>query len=174
VAALALLVVAAAATGISGAAMTAGRDEAPSVFAGGTLDLAVEGAGAASLLDATSMRPGQVRSAIVGLRDAGSVPATLSVDIEDRTDVPDAAALSAVLELRIEDCGADAGCAAPHELYAGSLKAFAGAAIGDVAAGAVRHVRVSLLWDAGKADPARQGARTDATLIWQAVAGRAA
>jgi hypothetical protein len=167
-----LLVIAAAATGISTAAMTGDEQEAPSTFTAGTLDLAVDAPGA-TLLDATDMRPGQTRTAIVGLRDAGTVAARLTVAIGDRADVPAAAALSAVLVLRLEDCGADPACAAPVVIYDGSLGDFATATVGDVAAGAVRHVRVSLVWDASKADPARQGARTDATLVWQAVAGSA-
>ena len=94
--------------------------------------------------------------------------------MRDRADVPAAAGLSAVLALRIEDCGATAACAAPVTKYDASLRDFATADLGAVAAGASRFVRVTLDWGADKADPSRQGARAEATLVWQAVAGESA
>ncbi|HEY3020686.1 MAG TPA: hypothetical protein VGJ32_10855 [Solirubrobacteraceae bacterium] len=169
----AALVAALALSGLSGAAMTGGEREAPSVFTGGTLELSAGEAGAARL-DAANMRPGQTRTATFALRNAGSVAAALSASARDRADVPAEAALSAVLELRLEDCGTDATCAAPRTAYSGSLRDFAGAALGDAAAGATRFVRVSLVWGPTKADPSRQGATASATLVWQAVAGSAA
>ena len=172
IAAGALLVAAAGLTGLSGAAMTGSVEETPSVFAGGTLDLDVTQAGT-SRLDATNMRPGQQRRAILKLRNAGSVAATLTAAARDRVDEPASAALSAVLELRLEDCGASEACAQPSLKYTGSLHDFTTAGLGTAAAGASRYVRVSLLWDAAKNDPARQGASATATLVWSAVAGSA-
>jgi hypothetical protein len=170
----AALIGAAALTSLSGAAFTGGAQEAPSVFAGGTLELTAGNAGTSGL-DAARMRPGQTRSAVLALRNGGTVAAALKASIRDRVDVPAENPLSAVLELRLQDCGDDEACATPQPpAYAASLRDFTTADLGDVAPGATRYVRVSLLWDATKADPARQGATTDATLVWNAVAGEAA
>jgi hypothetical protein len=169
----ALLLVVAALTGLAGAAMTGSKEEAPSVFTGGTLDLTA-GAVSNRVLDATNMRPGQQRTAVLALRNGGTVPAALGAAIKDRADSNTETPLSAILELRLDDCGTDAACATPAPGFTGSLASFASAQLGTVAPGATRYVRVTLDWDATKSDPARQGATTSATLVWQATAGSAA
>ena len=158
------------ATGLSSAAFTAEAPEAPSAFTGGTLDLGVDQA-AGTPLDAQGMRPGVTRTGTIALKNSGSVPSTLSVAARDVADEPVAAGLSAVLALKIEDCGTTPACDAPVTAYDGSVRDFTTAPLGPVPAGATRRVRVTLTWGADKDDPARQGARTDATLVWTAVAG---
>jgi hypothetical protein len=160
-------------TGFSGAAMTDGVTDAPATFKGGTLELTASSP-AASQLDASFMRPGQSRGGVVALRNTGDVPAVLSAGKRDLVDAPVAAALSAVLELRIEDCGASADCESPALVSATSLRDFETAEIGALEAGATRHVRVTLVWGATKSDPSRQGASAAFTIVWQAVAGKAA
>lgn len=168
--ALALLAAGLQLTGLSTAAFTAESPEAPSTFTGGTLELTVDQA-AGTALDGQGMRPGVTRTGIVALKNSGTVPTTVSAAIRDVADVPAAAGLSAVLALKIEDCGVGAGCEAPTTAYDGSVRDFSGAPVGVVPAGATRRVRVSLTWGSAKDDPARQGARTDATLVWNAVSG---
>jgi hypothetical protein len=168
----AVLLLAAALTGLSGAAFTAGKEEAPSVFAGGTLELSA-GAAGETPLDADRMRPGQTRDAVVALRNDGTVPATLSAAVGDIDDSSDDKPLSNVLTLGLEDCGTDEACATPRALPGARLSDFTTAQIGEVAPGATRFVRVSLVWDTIHSDPARQGATLDATLVWNAVAGEA-
>lgn len=168
--ALALLAAGLHVTGLSSAAFTDEVAEDPAAFAGGTLELGIDDA-ASTPLDAQNLRPGGSRTATYALRNSGSVPATLSLAAQDVADAPVAAGLSAVLELKVEDCGTGAGCAAPVVKSTSSVRDFAGAEIGEVAAGATRRVRLTLSWDADKADPDRQGATTAATLVWRAVAG---
>jgi hypothetical protein len=157
-------------TGLSSAAFTDEEVEAPSAFTGGTLDIAVDAA-ASTPLDASNMRPGLTRSATFALKNAGNVPAALAVAAQNVVDTPASAGLSAVLELKVEDCGLTPTCTAPVTAYTGSVRDFAGAQLGQVAAGATRRARVTLTWGADKDDPARQGASTAATLVWRAVAG---
>jgi hypothetical protein len=168
-AALALLAAGAAITSASTAAFVDQHAEAPATFEGGKLDLTATPVG--TPLDASSLLPGQSRSAVLQLSNAGTVAATLTAGIRDLVDTPTDAALSAVLELRIDDCGAGEACDTPRSAYAGSLRDFSSTDLGEVAPGAKRFVRVTLAWDASKADPSRQGARTEAALVWTAVAG---
>ena len=168
--ALVLLLAGLQLTGLSSAAFTDSETEDPAAFAGGTLEVGVDDA-ASSALDAANMRPGGTRTATYALKNSGTVGSTLSIGIEDVADVPASAGLSAVLELKLEDCGTTAACAAPAALYTGSVRDFTGASAGTIAPGATRRVRVTLSWGADKNDPSRQGAATTATLLWRAVAG---
>jgi hypothetical protein len=171
--AVALLAVAAGACGLSAAAMHDHALAGTATLTGGRLVLHTDHA-ATSVLDAGEMRPGGHRTGTIELRNDGTVAATASVRLTELQDVPEAAALSGVLELRLDDCGTDAACAAPAPLYDGSLRDFATAPIGALPAGGRRVVRVSLDWGVTKDDPSRQGATVSGVLVWTAVAGASA
>ena len=171
--ALALLTVAAAAAGLSAASMSDHVQGLPSALAGGTLKLGTDHAGVA-VLEAANLRPGLHRSETIELRNDGSVDAEVSVHQSGLDDAPAAAGLSAVLGLTVEDCGADAGCAAPRVAYDGSLAHFDATPLGALPAGGHRFVRLTVAWGATKDDPSRQGATTRSTLTWTAVAGASA
>jgi hypothetical protein len=159
------------ATGIATAAFTGERAEPVSTVTAGTLDLTFAQEGT-TVLDGAFLRPGQTRSQTVELKNAGTVAAGgVAIAADQHADTPPSAGLGMVLALVVDDCGADAACATPDQRYAGSLAAFTGATAGGIAAGGSRFVRVRLVWDATKNDPARQGASTSARLTWTAIAG---
>lgn len=166
--------IAGGATGLSGAAFTGERVEPDATVTGGRLDLTLAQEGQ-SVLDGAFMRPGQTRTEIRELRNAGTVPAgSVAVAVADHVDTPPEAGLGAVLEVTLDDCGTDARCAAPTIAYAGAMKDFAAAQLGGIAAGGSRFVRLTVAWGATKNDPSRQGAATTATIVWTAVAGASA
>lgn len=170
-AAVALLALAVAGVARSGAAFVGALDEAPSTVAAGTLSLEA-GASNRSPVDAAFMRPGGTRTGVVELRNAGTVDATLQARVGDIESDPAAAGLASILTLRLEDCGADATCGHPDVRYDGPLSgAGDGVALGALSADDSRHVRVTIAWPAGKADPSRQGATATAAVVWTAVAG---
>ena len=171
-AAIAVLAAGVTLTGASGASFVDSQSEGPATFEGGRLDLSATPAG--TPLNAANLRPGQSRTHTIALKNSGNVTARLTAGIRGLTDVPADAALSAVIELRIEDCGTSEACEAPATAYVGSVRDFTSAELGVAGPGTTRHVRVTLAWDAAKADPSRQGARSDATLVWTAVAGASA
>lgn len=171
--ALALLVVAAGAAGLSAAALSDHVEGLPSALQGGTLQLSTGHAGVA-VLDGAFLRPGLRRSGTIELRNDGTVGAEVSVRQSGLADAPAAAGLSAVLGLTVEDCGADAGCATPRVAYDGSVQGFSAATLGDLPAGGHRFARLTVAWGATKDEPSRQGATTRSTLTWTAVAGASA
>jgi hypothetical protein len=171
--ALVLLAVAAAACGLSAASMHDHALAGAATLTGGRLVLHTDHA-ATSVLDAADMRPGGHRTGTIELRNDGTVAAQASVRLTDLQDAPASAGLAGVLELRLEDCGIDAACAAPQVLYDGSLQGFTTAPIGALPAAGHRLVRVTLDWGVTKDDPSRQGATVSGVLVWTAVAGASA
>ena len=166
----AVVAVAASVAQVSGAAFTAGADEAPAAFEGGRLALsATPGDTAATTLDTTNMRPGQSRTGTITLGDEGNVAARTLLTAKLAAPSP----LADVLRLRVEDCD-DAACATPAPRFEAALTDVQDRPLGPVAAGATRTYRVTVAWPADKADPALQGATADLSLVWTALAGTSA
>ena len=106
--ALGALAVLVAATGVvigSGANFTATSANANNDFSAGTL--AIENSnGSAAVLTANGLKPGDVRTGTVDIRNTGSLSGVFTLRRSALTDTPSVNPLSAKLNLVVTDCGA--------------------------------------------------------------------
>jgi hypothetical protein len=160
---LALLALACAGTAFSSAAFTGRGDTGTSTFSSGRLAITSDRDGQA-VLDATGMRPGQMRQGTLTITNDGDVDArfTLVADtIGDDT-------LARTVALAIDDCTHGCGGDRP---FAGKLAELATPAdLGVLNRGETRIYRVRLRWPSSADDPALQGASTSFHLTWKASA----
>jgi hypothetical protein len=133
--------------------------------------------GQAIVVNASGLRPGEARTGDVTVHNGGSVAGDLSFAVEGPlADVPASPALSQAVQLRLERCGAGAGCPSPQLVIPQSgtptladLAGAAPAALGSIAAGEDQTYRVTLTF--ASSDPNLQGAATSATLGFTARSG---
>lgn len=109
------------------------------------------------VLDVGCLRPGLSRNATLTIAGEPDVPAAYGLYCTDVTDVPAARALSAVLQLQIDDLTGGAS------LYDGPANGFASATLGVIAPTDVRQYRFTLTYPASAADRALMGASTTLT-----------
>lgn len=178
----AVALAAAASTGAlwSAASVTATSPDVQVALTSGRLDLQSTRDGQAVVGDAANMEPGDERSGVVTLTNAGDVAGALSFHVDGPVqDVPADPGLSHALRLRLERCAsADPSCPGAQVVLAGaasdpSLAALtmgAPADLGDLAPGAKATYRVTLRFPADD-EGALQGASTSVVLAFTAEAG---
>src|ERR687885_762078 len=169
---LALMTAAGAATA-DGPLAVGGRTEPLAVAAAATGPLVANDHDGVAILTAPAMAPGATATGEVTISNAGDAAGAFSVAASAPADAGGPVGrLSAILVLRVSDVTGST----PVAVYAGSLAAFRGAALGTLAAGAARRYRFEVSYPAGRTaamDDPYQGASTSLALSWSvtAVAG---
>lgn len=136
IAALAVVLAAAGVAVGSSASFTAQSASATQLFTSG--NLSISGPGAAAILSAGDMVPGDSRTGTVDIQNSGSVQGAFSFDA---TDQQGSALLLGKLALVVKDCGKWSGLtpatceAGDPTLYSGPVSGLVGAAGGAVALG---------------------------------------
>lgn len=158
----AVLVAAALAAG-SGANYQSTSANTGNIIKAGVVSITSTSAGTA-LLDVSGLAPGKAITDSVDITNSGDLPFDLTLKASSLVDTPAAPALSAKVDLKIEDL--NAGTTA----YDGKLGAFDSKALGALAVGVKHSFRFTVaLADGGLgAENAYQGARTTLDLTWTA------
>jgi hypothetical protein len=157
-----LLALAAAPVSFSGASFTDVTVN-PGSGAGAALLQHDNSKAGSAVLAPVGMKPGDTATGTVDLRNSGDVAARFSLRPEDLTDVPAAPALSARLQLRVEDAGTSA------VVHDGTLAGLTTRDLGTWAAGETRSYRFTVRFPAvdEASDAPLQGARTSVRLVWE-------
>jgi len=158
---LALVTVVVGTTVFSNASFTSATKNTSS-FAGGKITITNSKAPTA-VLDASLMRPGQTRTGTLSITE-NDVPATYTLSSVGLTDTPASPALSAALDLKIEDT-----TGAAVTLFNGKLNTFSSIALGTFSAGQTKVYTFTVSWAVGASNPALQNASSSLTLRWKAV-----
>ncbi len=158
----AVLVAAALAAG-SGASFQSTSANPGNIIKVGVVTISSTSAGSA-LLDVTGLAPGNVITDTVDITNSGDLPANLTLKASSLADIPASPALSAYVDLKIEDV--TAGTTA----YDGKLGSFGQTALGSLAVGEKHTFRFTVSMPDGGlgAENAYQGARTTVDYTWTA------
>jgi len=156
----------------SGANFNATSANPATLITAGTV-LLTDSASGASILTANSMKPGGSSSGAVNIKNAGNVPATVTLAKAALSDTPASPALSAKLTLAVTDLGDPAcvsPCPAPVVVYEGTLGAMGTLPVGTFVAAATHRYTFTVSFPEGVngADNAYQGAATRVEYIWTA------
>ena len=146
------------------------RTEPLAVAAAATGPLVANDHDGVAILTAPAMAPGATATGEVTISNAGDAAGAFSLAASAPADAGGPVGrLSAILVLRVSDVTGST----PVAVYAGSLAAFRGAALGTLAAGAARRYRFEVSYPAGRTaamDDPYQGASTSLALSWSATA----
>ena len=176
--ALGALAVVVAATGVvagSGANFTATSANANNDFSAGLLSIDNSN-GSGAILTATGLKPGDVRTGTVNIRNSGTLAGSFTLKRGALTDTPSGTPLSSQLNLVVTDCGKWTNVSTANPCGDGddtvklttTLGAMSGTTpLGTFAAGDKRtyHFRVEFEPTAGDA---YQGGQSSATFTWDA------
>lgn len=151
---LALLAVTLRSLVFSGASFVSSSYNPSQSFTAGTVSH-VNSCDNEAILSAAGLRPGQSVQGDVVLTGGEDVAAAYAAVNAGISDAPASPALSAALQLRIEDV-----TGAPAVQYNGPLSAFDTVGLATIAPGESRTFRFTLTWPAVADDPGLQGATT--------------
>jgi spore coat-associated protein N len=164
-AALGLILVAAAMTVGSGANFSAESVSSGNVIKAGIVALS-NGASGSAVINVTGLAPGHSLPSLVDMANAGDLPAVITLTTSNLVDAPASPALSAKLNLLVEDTSKSS------TVFSGKLNAFSSASLGTWAPGEEHRLRFTVSFPdggAGGTDDAYQGARSTINLTWRAV-----
>ncbi len=138
----------------------------------GTIILSNSVAGS-SVLTASLMKPGSSSTGTVDIKNAGNVPASITLAKAGLTDTPASPALSGKLTLVVQDLGDPAcvsGCPTPVTVYSGTLGSMGTLALGSFAASAAHRYRFTVNFAEGVdgADNSYESATTKVEYVWTA------
>jgi spore coat-associated protein N len=158
----AVLVAAALAAG-SGASFQSTSANSGNIIKAGVVSVTSTAAGTA-LIEVTGLAPGKAITDTVDIANSGDLPFDLTLKSMSVVDTPSSPALSAKVDLKIEDLTAGS------TKYDGKLGSVATQAMGSLAVGATRKYRFTVsLPDGGLgAENAYQGAKTTLDFLWTA------
>lgn len=127
----------------------------------------------AAVLTTTALAPGHADADSVDIVNTGDLTATFRLTASTLVDTPASPALSAKLDLVIQDLGdpgCSASCPAATTLYTGKLGSFTTVAMGNWAAGEQHRIRftVSLADGGSGAENAYQDASSTVNFTWNA------
>jgi spore coat-associated protein N len=160
--ALALLAVAVAVTAFSGAVFSAkSKNNGTSLSAGSTG--VANSKGGSAIVSASGMSPGVSRNGTLTITNGGNVSENVNLKSTGLTDTPSSPALSATIDLTIEDT-----TGTPTTLYSGKLGSFSSNSLGTFAVNETRSYKFTLSWPSSGTDPALQAASTSLTFVWEA------
>jgi spore coat-associated protein N len=168
----ALMIAAALAVG-SGANFNSTSANPSNVFSAGTLAQTNTKTNAA-VLTATKMKPGDVSTGTVDIKNSGDVSGTFSLAKSNLVDTPASPGLSTKLTLKVEDLGdptCTTSCPAAVTKYTGTLSAMGTVAMGTFATAEAHRYRFTVTFPDGGlsgADNAYEGATTTADYNWTA------
>ena len=158
---LALLGVSLASAVFSSAAFTSNTTRNPgNTFTAGHLVFADSKADQA-VINVQDLVPGGSSAGNLTLTNSGDVAATATMSIQSISDTPTSPALSAALQLKIEDTTAGT------TLYSGALTSVGTLNLGSFSAGQSRSYRLTVTFPTGAAVGGLQGATTTVTLRFQ-------
>ena len=157
----------------SGANFNAVSANRGNVIRAGIVSFTTTATGSAAFTVA-ALAPGDSSTASVDLVNTGDLTATFKLTAASLVDAPASPALSAKLDLLVQDLGDPAcssSCPASSTAYDGKLGALGTATLGSWAAGSRHRVRftVSMPDGGAGAENAYQGARTSLDLTWSAL-----
>jgi spore coat-associated protein N len=158
----AVLVAAALAAG-SGASFQSTSANSGNIIKAGVVSVTSTSAGSA-LIEVTGLAPGKAVFDTVDITNSGDLPLHLTLKSSSVVDTPAAPALSAKVDLKIEDVTGGT------TNYDGKLGSLSTQAMGSLAVGATRKYKFTVsLPDGGLgAENAYQGAHTTLDLVWTA------
>jgi spore coat-associated protein N len=171
-AALATLLIAVGVTAASGANFSATSANPSNTFSSGTMSLLNNKEGAA-VLTASNLKPaGPTQSGEVLLENTGSLPGAITLTKNSLVD--SSPVMAALLDLTIEDCGADQDCTtgtglnATTNVYTGTVAAMPAQNLGTWAAGAKHRYKFTVGLN-GSALNNVQGKTVSVAYAWDAV-----
>ncbi len=176
--ALGALAVIVAATGVvigSGASFTATSANANNDFSAGTLSIH-NGNGTSAILTATGMKPGDVKTGTVDIRNSGTLAGDFTLRRGALTNTPAANPLADKLNVLVVDCGEWPNSSTPEPCDDGddvqrvnsTLSAMTGtSALGNFSAEEKHTYKFTVTFDATASD-VYQGAQSVATFTWDA------
>jgi hypothetical protein len=168
----ALLISAAVAVG-SGANFNSASANPGSLITAGTITVTDSLAGQ-SILNVTALKPGATTSGTADIKNAGNVPAQLTLAPVNLVNVPASPPFSSKLTLLVQDAGdpsCTVSCPAKVTVYSGTLGAMGTLALGTFPAGATHRYTFAVTFpDGGSngADDAYGGAATTVDYRWTA------
>lgn len=158
--ALALASIAVASTAFSGASFTSNTNNTSSLAAGSVT--VTNSKADQAVLDGSNMRPGQSRQGTLTITNSGSLSAAYTLTSTGLTDTPASPALSATLDLKVEDITGSA-----VTLYNNKLGSFSQVSLGTFAASAAKTYRFTLSWPSASPNTALQNAQSSLTFQWK-------
>jgi spore coat-associated protein N len=167
------LVVATAVAVGSGANFNSTSANPGTIISAGTITVTDSLAGT-SILNVSPIKPGGSASGTVNIKNGGTVPAGLTLAKANLVDTPASPALSAKLNLVVQDLGDPActvSCPAAVTIYSGTLGSMGTIALGTFAAGATHQYTFGVTFPDGGpngADNAYGGAKTTVNYLWTA------
>jgi spore coat-associated protein N len=161
----------------SGANFSSASANPANTFATGTLTQ-VNSKDSAAILTASNLMPSQSATGTVDIQNTGSASAPFTLAKSSVTDSDATNKLSAKLTLVVKDCGLWSGgnapsCAAPTQVYSGTIASMGTLALGSYAASDKRRYEFDVTFpDGGSAgaDNAYQGDNMSVRFDWTATA----
>lgn len=168
----ALMLAAALAVG-SGANFNSTSANPSNVFSAGTLSQSNSKVNAA-ILTASKMKPGDVSTGTVDIKNTGDTPGAFSLAKSNVVDAPASPAFSTKLQLVVKDLGDPActtGCPAPVTKYTGALGAMSTLTLGTFASNEAHRYEFAVAFPDGGAngaDNVYKGATSTLDYTWTA------
>lgn len=167
---LGTVLVAAALAASSGANFTATSANNGNTIKAGIVAFTTTASGTAVLTTA-ALAPGHSDTDSVDIVNTGDLPSTYKLTATNLVDLPASPALSAKLELTIQDLGdprCASSCPAATTVYSGKLGALSSAILGSWAPNAQHRIAFTVTFPDGSADNPYQSARSTLDLTWNA------
>jgi spore coat-associated protein N len=167
-AAMATLLIAVGVTAASGASFTASSVNSSNTFTAGTLSMSNDKAGAA-IFSASNMKPGDVATGEVDIKNTGSVNGAFTLAKTALTNNNATYKMSTQLNVVISDCGTDSDCSSKTLVTSGTLDAIANSAVsvGTIPGGVTHRYEFVATFDSN-ADNNYQSKSTTAEFTWNA------
>jgi hypothetical protein len=171
-AALATVLIAVGVTGASGASFTAQTANPSNTFTAGTLSMVNSKDAAAIFTSSPNMRPGDVATGTVDIKNAGTLSGTFKLSKGTLTDTPAGPIhMSDKLDLVVTDCGVDVNCliGTSTNVYTGTLAAMGtNLSLGTPFAVGEEHRYQFTVTFNGGADDTYQGKGSTVQFLWNA------
>jgi hypothetical protein len=169
-AAMATVLVAVGVTGASGASFTAQTANPANTFTAGTLSMVNSNDAAAVFTSSPNMRPGDVATGTVDIKNSGSLSGAFKLSKGALTDNHATIHMSDKLNFVVTDCGSDVNCGlgASTNVYTGTLAAMgANLPLGTFIAGEEHRYQFTATFDSG-ADDTYQAKSSTVEFVWDA------
>jgi hypothetical protein len=167
-AALATVLVAVGVTGASGASFTAQTANPSNTFTAGTLSMINSKDAAAIFTSSPNMRPGDVATGTVDIKNSGSLTGAFRLSKGALTDNHATILMSDKLNFVVNDCGTDLNCTTSSNVYTGTLAAMGtNIGLGTFAPTEERRYEFTATFDSG-ANDTYQGKSSTVEFVWDA------
>ncbi len=154
----------------SGANFNARTANPDNILTAGNLTMSNSKDGSA-ILSTLRMKPGDTSTGTVDIKNTGDIPGVFTLAQSALTNTPSSPALSAKLDLKVEDLGDPTSPnSSPPVKYTGKLGSLPSTALGTFAAGDTHRYRFTVTFPdggSGGADNAYRGGATSAQFDWE-------